>query len=338
MKLQIVLNTNQRCKPCFQKFLLAFLLVFCASIYAQNTSLVPKDVYVGDEAEIRFSFAWEGNIFAADKEQSASSLNTADFDESLDNAYTVKSMHIKPSANGYVLSIIFIPWQVGFLDIPPFDLSMTFDIARKPLLIDIPEVYIQSIVEKTGEKNIRPPTGPVIIPGTTYVVLGIIVAIFTVCVLILILLLRLTPVTVAIKNFFRQIWATQNFRKTTRALIRLEKQSAILPSDAFAAKLSVIIRCYLEGRFIHPFTAETTSSLMTVFNRLFAGTASNKTEDFMQNLYEVCARCDFLRYAGPEIKHAPLSTEERLSLIEKSRLAFIHFEKNDGNDDEGGAV
>jgi len=321
------------------KLRLAFLLCMCTcmvtfSAYAQNTSLVPKDVYVGDEAEIRFSFAWDGNLFPADKEQSASSFNSADLDENIDDAYTIKSMHILPSANGYVLSIIFIPWKVGFLDIPPFDLSMTFDI-DKPLLIDVSEVYIQSIVEKTSAKNIRPPIGPVIVPGTTYVVFGVIAAIFALCVLIFILLVHITPVVAGMKNFFRQIWATQNFRKTFRDLIRLESHSAKLEPDVFAAKLSVIIRCYLEGRFVHPFTAETTSSLVAVFNRLFAGTASNKAEDFMQNLYEVCARCDFLRYAGREIESAPLSTEERLSLIGQSRLAFIYFEKND---DEGEAI
>lgn len=337
------MGKSQKENPCFLKFRLAFVLCAYAclatfSAYAQNTSLVPKDVYVGDEAEIRFSFAWDGNLFAESKEQSASSFNSAEFDESLDSTYTIKSMHIMPSTNGYVLSIIFIPWKAGFLNIPPFDLSETFDIATKPLPIDIPEVNIQSIVEKTGEKNIRPPTGPVIIPGTTYIVLGVILVIFVLLVLVFILLIRITTVKTWIKTFFRQIWASHNFRKASRDLILLEKQSAKMDADIFAAKLSVIIRRYLEGRFAHPFTAETTSSLMTVFNRLFAGTASNTTEDVMQSVYEICARCDFLRYAGRETERAPLSSEERLSLIDQSRLSLVHFEKNDGNDDEGESV
>lgn len=321
------------------KFCLACVLCLCAlSLYAQNTSLVPKDVYVGDEAEIHFNFAWEGNLFPADKEQSASSFNSANVEENLRDAYTITSMHLTSSTNGYVLVIVFIPWKVGFLDIPPFDLSMTFDIETKPLLIDIPEVYIQSIVEKTGEKNIRPPIGPVIIPGTTYVVLGIVVVIFLLCVLGIVLLNRITVAKTWIKNFFHQIWATPNFRKATRNLILLEKQSPKLDNAIFAAKLSVIIRLYLEGRFAYPFTAETTSSLMTVFNRLFAGTASNKTEDYLQNLYEVCARCDFLHYAGSEAERAPLNAEEKLSLIAQVRLALIYFEKNEGDDDEGKAL
>ena len=30
---------------------------------AERVQLIPKDVYIGDEAEIRFSFAWNGSLF-----------------------------------------------------------------------------------------------------------------------------------------------------------------------------------------------------------------------------------------------------------------------------------
>ncbi len=318
---------------------LLVLIFYTNPMFSQTVNLVPKEVYVGDEAEIRFSFDWNGELFSPTNERLVNTVTAAAIDESLDNTYTIKSMQLLPTKSGYELSIVFIPWKAGVLDLEAFDIATIFDIQTSSLLIDIPEVEIQSILAQTNEKDLRAPVGPVIIPGTTYILVAIVILTLVLCLLIIIILARLAVIKSWLKSFFGKIWASNNFKKASKDLMILSKNSRSLDARVFAAKLSVIIRTYLEGRFLHPFTAETTSSFFVVFDELFAGTVSVKANECLQDLYEICARCDFLHYAGYETERAPLTQAESDSLIERTRDAIVFFEK-DSDDDEkfGGAV
>ncbi len=323
-------------KHCFTLF---FLTLVCF-LYSQTVNLMPKEVYVGDEAEIHYSFDWDGTLFSENAQTEVSMVTSSTIDESLDSSYTIKSMQLYPNQTGYTLSIVVIPWESGALDLVAFDLATIFDLSVNSLLIDIPEVYIESILSNTNERNVRPPVGPVIIPGTTYAIIAFVMLLLLVCVLIIIVIARLALIKEWLKSFFGKIWASDNFKKVSRELIVLSKGIGTIDPKVFAAKLSVIIRTYLEGRFSHRFTAETTSSFFVIFDTLFAGTVSDKAESFLQDLYEVCVRCDFLHYAGSEVEKAPLSTQEAHSLIEKTQKAVIYFEKDSDNDstEEGGGV
>ncbi|MFI3257893.1 MAG: hypothetical protein R3Y36_06315, partial [Spirochaetales bacterium] len=247
--------------------------------------------------------------------------------------YTVVSVSITQNATGYTLIIVFIPWTPGIIDIPSFDLATVFETTTKPVLIDIPPIEVLSILEKTGENEIRPPMGPVIIPGTTYILLLIIVAVFVACLCLIVIFSHLKPLKLWLKDFHKKMWATAHFKKASRELIKLSKSLLQIDSMIFAVKLSVIIRTYLEGRFHHPFTAETSSDLPAVFDRLFAGTASKKAYEIFHDLYEICLRCDFLHYAGDNTQKAPLTLEEMRVLIARCREDFIFFEKTDESDD-----
>ncbi len=322
---------------CKKKCLCLLTLFFIIGIYAQTLSISPKEVYVGDEAEIRFSFEWNGELFSNHEEQLVHVIHSSSIEESLDNSYTIKSLQLFPSHNGYELSIIVVPWKAGTLNLEPFDLATLFDINTTSILIDIPEIEIQSILAQVHEKEIRAPLGPVIIPGTTYILVVIVIILFVLCLLIVIILIRFPLIKAWVKSFVGKIWASDNLKKASKDLILLSKHSSSLEAKIFAARLSIIIRTYLEGRFYHPFTAEATSSFFTIFDELFAGTTSSKAESFLQDLYEICVRCDFLHYAGNETEKAPLTQAEIESLIERTRQAIIYFEKDADSDEEGGA-
>ncbi len=313
-------------------FFLLFLVV-CFKVESQEVNLVPKEVYVGDEAEIRFAFDWDGTLFEDNASSIATIVTSSTIDESLDADYTIKTMQLFPSQTGYVLSVLFIPWKTGNLDLEPFDLATVFDIKPPSLFIDIPEVHIKSMLSEANEKELRPSIAPVIIPGTTYVLIALVVIVLLVCVGIIIVIVRIQSIRSWVISFMGKIWASSNFKKASRDMIILSKMALTMESKEFAAKLSLIIRTYLEGRFSHPFTAETTSSFFIIFNDLFAGTASTKANDFLQDLYEICVRCDFLHYAGSETEKAPLTKPEIDSLLERTKNAFIFFEKD--GDDEG---
>ncbi len=319
----------------FNKKGIIFYILFVTffSLYGQETTLIPKDVYVGDVAEIRFKFDWEGNLFAKNAEDRITLVTASTIDKSLEHNYTIKSMQLFPSSNGYILSVFFIPWKTGELEFIAFDLATVFELTVNSLLIDIPTVQIQSILTQTGDTEIKPPVPPVIVPGTTYAL--IVFAFFSLVILLLIVIVcaRITIIRMWVKAFLGKIFVSNNFKKATRSLLTLSKQSEKIEPRVFASTLSGIIRVYLEGRFSHRFTAETTSSFFSIFNEMFAGTASERASLFLEDLYEVCFRCDFLHYAGHEIEKAPLTKDEKYLLIERTKKALVFFEKDTDEDD-----
>ena len=147
---------------CLLSFFLCAAALFCMP--DGRVSVMPKDVYVGDEAEIRFEFSFAEKLFEGD----SPSLNVQAFADVSDMSdvppgsrseneelkrifftddYTIQSMRLKGSPPSYVLSIVFIPWKTGEIDMSAFDLSSVLGLSVRPFLTDIPPVHIQSITE-----------------------------------------------------------------------------------------------------------------------------------------------------------------------------------------------
>ena len=325
---------KEHCRRFYTLILLA-LPIFSA---AQSTqaALIPKDVYVGDEAEIRFEFSFAGDLFSPDtsglsggmQERVAPSrtVSTAAICELLSaDDYTVKKLTLSGNGNLYVLSVFFIPWKTGELDMEAFDLASVFELSASPLFIDIPGVEIQSISEKRGEKNLRPVRGPLIIPGTTYVVVLFSALILVLCAAGLTVLFRFKLIRNFAESFFARIFSSRNYLKACRELLFLEKNGGEMDAALFCSRLSDLIRVYLEKRFMQPFTAKTSGELTASFSALFAGTASETSCEYIHELYEVCARCDYIRFCG--IQNPDFSAEERLFHIGKTRKALVYFEQ-----------
>ncbi len=327
---------NSQLKMCSIFCIIMFTCVL--SLFSQDISVTPKEVYVGDEAELRLTFVLDSDI-VFDTTDTLSFVNTSPLEEDLDSSYSIKTIELSRSADSYILKIVFIPWQSGYISIDSFNLADVFSLDIPPVLIDIPQIQITSILDETTNKEIQGPLGPVTVPGTTYVLVAIVFCIFALCIFIIILITRFNLIRAWIYNRFGSLLTSNNYKKAIKGLSLLSKQSSVVEAKVFAAGLSSIIRNYLEGRFLHRFTAETTSSFFSVFDTLFAGTVSNTANDFLQDLYEICVRCDFLHYAGAETSKAPLTKKESETLIERAQKAFVFFEKaNDSDQDvKGGA-
>lgn len=332
----------------FMFCLLSFFLCAAAlSALDGRVSVMPKDVYVGDEAEIRFEFSFAEKLFEGDSpllnarafadvsDMSDISPGSRSENEELKRIfftddYTIQSMRLKGSPPSYVLSIVFIPWKTGEIDMSAFDLSTVFSLSVRPFLTDIPPVHIQSITEKTGEKQLRPVKGPIIIPGTTYAVFAFCAVLLLFFAVVTALLIRFALIRGFFQTFFERMFSSQSFRAVCRELLFLEKRGQALPSGVFCTRLSRLIRSYLENRFSYPFTAKTSPELVPTFSEFFAHSASERSYAYMQDLYEVCARCDYIRFSGESV----FSREERIDSVQRVRSALLYFEQPEEHEAE----
>ena len=333
------------------RFTLCVLSFFlCAAVLFAldgRVSVMPKDVYVGDEAEIRFEFSFAEKLFEGDSpllnarsfadvsDMSDISPGSRSENEELKRIfftddYTIQSMRLKGSPPSYVLSIVFIPWKTGEIDMSAFDLSTVFSLSVRPFLTDIPPVHIQSITEKTGEKQLRPVKGPIIIPGTTYAVFAFCAVLLLFFAVVTALLIRFALIRGFFQTFFERMFSSQSFRAVCRELLFLEKRGQALPAGVFCTRLSRLVRSYLENRFSYPFTAKTSTELVPAFSEFFAHSASERSYAYMQDLYEVCARCDYIRFSGESV----FSREERIDSVQRVRSALLYFEQPEEHEAE----
>jgi len=333
------------------RFTLCVLSFFlCAAVLFAldgRVSVMPKDVYVGDEAEIRFEFSFAEKLFEGDSpllnarafadvsDMSDISPGSRSENEELKRIfftddYTIQSMRLKGSPPSYVLSIVFIPWKTGEIDMSAFDLSTVFSLSVRPFLTDIPPVHIQSITEKTGEKQLRPVKGPIIIPGTTYAVFAFCAVLLLFFAVVTALLIRFALIRGFFQTFFERMFSSQSFRTVCRELLFLEKRGQALPAGVFCTRLSRLVRSYLENRFSYPFTAKTSTELVPAFSEFFAHSASERSYAYMQDLYEVCARCDYIRFSGESV----FSREERIDSVQRVRSALLYFEQPEEHEAE----
>ncbi len=315
-------------------FIIFIILWVGAYSFSQSMSLIPNDVYLGDTAEIRFTFPWNGNIFTDDVD-SFNKIKFSELDKTLSDNYTIKTMELFKTAEGYTLSLIFSPWKTGQLDIEPIDIATVFDLKVDSLIIDVPEIDIQSIfsaVEK--KKEIRPPVGPIVIPGTSYIIVLFTVIIIVTLLLLIMLFVRFESTKNAIVYIFSRLLISGNMKRATKRIAFLLKNVQTLPLEYFASELSQIIRIYLEKRFSHPFTAETTSNFPHVFEDLLMRNQSQDAKLALSSLFEICTLCDFLHYAGSETEKKAITEDEKKDLLQITKSSFTLLEKVSVNQKE----
>ena len=154
--------------------LLIFTGVSAEDIYISDmqTVVLPRDVFVGDEMEIRCTFSCEEDLLPED----VLSIDIA-VDEIPD--MTVKSITLQRAGLSYMLSMLCVPWSLGDIEIPPVLLYSGHveeteteseedgDVAENiNIYLDIPAVTIKSIVNYTGASDLRPSKAPILVPGT----------------------------------------------------------------------------------------------------------------------------------------------------------------------------
>ncbi|MFA6855947.1 MAG: hypothetical protein WCR31_01950 [Treponema sp.] len=317
-------------------------ILICRFMYAQSDVTqvnLPKRIFIGDTAEVRYTFRSSVNFF--------SDMNNSETLREIDSKslgfncetddYTVTKASLGRSGSLYTFSLTFIPWHTGDINFPPFDLARAiYGTTSFTFSIDIQPVPVSSILQKADDRTLRPPAGPLLLPGTVY-------ALYAAAVIILFLLVVLIRVIVkwpVICNAREEKKILRSYARNAKELLRrirlLGKAGTQISDIQFCSDLQRLIRRYLDFRYGYHFSTVITSQFMTVFNNVTAGTLSDKKQKAAEELVSVLSRTDYIRYAHDSIDSnrlpaeqysTKLSEEEREQLLERIRDAVDSFEE-----------
>ena len=294
-------------------FLFLTISVFSQTLMNENITVLPRDVYIGDVIEIRYSFTTNINL---------TDDLTVDINLPESTDYEVISTKLSGSNGSYILQIACIPWKVGVLDLPKIDLSEYSKTLTTSFAIDVPSITVQSIVEKTQKNEIRPVASPLLIPGTTWLVY-LFVFLLTVLLVALTYLLIHTKKVISIWNdLVQKRISRRNLKKTTRQIKKLNKKSAKYSDSEFAKDLSVITRQFLTTRFKHNFNSVVSSKIFFELNLIFQDTLPDSIEEKVNSISSILERCDFIRFSGVTNEDGVFSFVERSTVSENLIEAF----------------
>ncbi|ULQ60703.1 hypothetical protein K7I13_05375 [Brucepastera parasyntrophica] len=211
-----------------KKLILLPVLFFSILFMLWPVTLIPQEVFIGDIAECRFAT----DSFDSAAEQIFPVMLPPESLPSSPDA-TIHSITIQKNGPDITVSINFTPWKTGVLQLPPFFVN---NVRILP-----PAFQIASLMEKTGMAVLAPPRRPLLVPGTTYLIYGTIAAS---CVIIMVLIIVFRKLIIA-----RTITASARinrvrFKKTMKAMRKLEKKIRKQPQAEWYAQLSRVMRNY----------------------------------------------------------------------------------------------
>jgi len=317
--------------------LLATLALCTAPLAAQQTAaskdtlitneqivVLPKDVYVGDQMEIRYTFATSIDL-APDMELPLT-LTAPELEE-----LTIISMTLSEAdssgANGYVLSIQCIPWKAGIIDIPPLQENFSME-------VDVPPISIQSILVHTGNQELRSLMPPALIPGTTWIIWSLILLVLAICGGIIFFLGQLKKHGLTLTQFWYLIVSTPYYRRAMRTLRRLTRKNDQFDDQAFAQTVTHCLREFLTARFSFDFNAVSSSDTVLVFCDITADTQDEPVITRMTTLEQILVRMDYIRFSGATDQTGILTLDERKAVIAALREAFRFFERGEQTPEE----
>ncbi|AEE17511.1 hypothetical protein [Treponema brennaborense] len=300
------------------------------AVPADSAVLIPKEVYVGDTAELRCTVLTSVSLLPDDVDGDSFVPDSALF-AGLADVCTVRELSLQKLDRGYRVSVFFIPWKPGSLSFPPIDLTafpavraMFAETEDFRFTIDPGRVTISSLSAKLNETQLRSPAAPVIVPGTTYVVYAAAVAVLVLLICIIVTLVRFKSVLLFWRNQALRRRYFRNYRGTLAKLKKLGR-SGVSPAE-FAASLELILRSYLEKRFDYPFSAAVPAEIPAAFDMLSGGTLDALQFDAVELLCGVFRRCDYIRFAPAEqqehVDREQLAADVRccLQLFEKGAV------------------
>ena len=300
--------------------LFSLFLIPIVPAHSENLQIVmPRLIYIGDTIEIRSVFHSDALIFGGDfaEKPSATIPLRTDYEFFLTHEadFCVKAASLEKLNSEYTLNLTVIPWKTGFLQIPPFSLtslvafsqnekivgtspSMTGNRSSTPFIVSLSPIEVKSLVQKTGNHSFLPQASPLVLPGTT--ALLVFLALFALAVFsaILFVLLHLPRVARFIENLTALYSLKKNSRKAVKKIRALQKESEKIPSDKdFAEGLQHILRAFLNKRFAQNFSSVTTNALYPLFIALCGGDLGEHQENAVEHLIALFNRLDFIRFS-----------------------------------------
>lgn len=304
--------------------------------------LLPKKVYIGDTAELRCTFnsnsLYLKNFTATD----GVPLSINAFEAPIDSQnYNIQKITISSvGVDYYQLSITFVPWKTGRIQLPPYNISANFDNTNPltsstltdQLEVAFEPVNIVSIVEQNQVTGLSPSAPPMLLPGTTYKLYSVLILFIVLILFFIRSITRREQLAFYIRSK-KLLWKYKKNRKLALkaldALLKPDSKKVPQKNDKeFAQSIQQILRNYLEVRFDYPFSKTVTSSFMNAFHTIFGGTEdfsslmTEQKENACLKMTSLFTRTDFIRYSNlPE-----LSSAEREDIINEAEEAILELE------------
>ena len=269
--------------------------------------LVPKQVYIGDRAELRCTFNTNAQIKAEG------------FCGELDyNQYDIKDVKLQSSGvNSYTLTIAFVPWRTGDIIIPDYKLSEEAgaygsEAADNELIIHFNPVNIVSLTQKDSITSLRDSASPLLLPGTIYKLYGSLIAAILILIVGIRLIVKHKDVAFFISRLVSSVKNNSNRKRTIKQLGKITKNTQLADNDV-AAEIQKILRTYLEKRFDYPFSKTVTSELSAAFTKLTGGLLSEEKQDAYDDIVIAFVRTDYIRYSSS----SKFGDDEKTELVKK---------------------
>ena len=269
--------------------------------------LVPKQVYIGDRAELRCTFNTNAQIKAEG------------FCGELDyNQYDIKDVKLQPSGvNSYTLTIAFVPWRTGDIIIPDYKLSEEagadgLEATDNELIIHFNPVNIVSLTQKDSITSLRDSASPLLLPGTIYKLYGSLIAAILILIVGIRLIVKHKDVAFFISRLVSSVKNNSNRKRTIKQLGKITKNTQLADNDV-AAEIQKILRTYLEKRFDYPFSKTVTSELSAAFTKLTGGLLSEEKQDAYDDIVIAFVCTDYIRYSSS----SKFGDNEKTELVKK---------------------
>ena len=291
----------------------------------------PKEIFCGDKVSLQYQTVLTddnaillGNILPikiTDSEQLAKIIKIDSLDCSVEN------FELSISGNLLTSQINIVPWRLGKVSYPTVKLEL------ESIIVELPgsEFTVSSILEATGETSVKPAMGPILLPGTTYVVYG---SIFLGIVLLSLVIFTLTKSSKIIRFFKNIIIARRykkNYKKSLAMLKKLSKNSQNISYKEFAEELQKIMRNYFAFRFSDKIYNLATAEIVGWFNSVYNLILPEQAEKAIHLFYEIMLRCDFLRFSGNSVSGGEFQKDEGDELIQKASKIMELIEKGSSN-------
>ncbi len=316
-----------------------------AEPYVENVHqvIVPRDVFIGDSAQIQYSFSTSVDLFA----NRATLIKNGTLKIKLDEnrvlkepeSCTILDAILSISGGNYSLRINFIPWRTGKIAFNPLNVSEYTGLSQD-FYLELKDVEILSLVEKLDVKNLRPSMPPAVLPETNYILWFLIILALAVFSGFCILIVKFPYFIRYLRKLKKQFGFYKNAHITRVKMNALLKDKKISDSD-FAYRWQMIVRNYLEYRFSTSFSSVTASNIGSCILSVTGGMTTEKIDEMLDLLESHFVRTNYIRFASGSIDSMRLPREkyqasflegEKLSLVSSMRKIILVLEKGDVDD------